>query len=149
MYQYLVNAFSKFKYLKLYIYQSWISHSLTHKKILKRLPVSFSNTFPTHGKSFRSTLMHCFIVCLYVAFLLWYILTVITWKVFFYEQLKVDKSYILHIRCVYEGFCPPYYHIYHKKVDPASTYNHIYCNKSNLSCIDTMWIYKFIFYLNI
>ena len=44
---------------------------------------------------------------------------------------------------VYERFCPPYYR---KKVDPASTYN---CNKGNLSCTDTLWICKFIFYVSI
>ena len=79
LYQYLVNAFSKFKNVKLYIYQK-------------------------------------------------------------YEQDKVDKSYVLHIQWVSEEVGLSYYHIYHKKVNPASPYNHIYCIKSNLSCKNTMWI---------
>ena len=79
MYQYLVNAFCKFKNLKLYIYENWISHYLTHKKILKRLLVSFKNTFLIHGKEIKmhfprefpreelslnsDALFHCVFVC--------------------------------------------------------------------------------------
>ena len=160
LYQYLVNICSKFKNLRLYIYENWIFHYLTPKKYSKDILFPLKTHFhpwegnknsltsgipslqfnlwrngkerdvnflinvssqsgakndnfqpiklATHvhhevistlfaitpqvelewrlqgalGKSFRSTLMHCFIVCFYVAFLLWYVLHIkCLWKV--------------------------------------------------------------------
>ena len=53
MYQYLLNAFSKFKNSKLYICQNWISHYFTHKKDSKDFPFPVKMHFPPAGGKWK------------------------------------------------------------------------------------------------